>query len=59
MDGDGKVSLADAQKILKLALRIIEPEDEFVRKQADSNGDGQITLADAQKVLRIALKIEN
>lgn len=52
---DGKVTLEDAQLVLRAALRIVELEDS---RLADVNQDGQVTLEDAQKVLRIALKIE-
>lgn len=53
---DGRVTLEDAQLVLRAALRIVELEDS---RLADVNQDGQVTLEDAQKVLRIALKIED
>ncbi len=54
-NGDGQVTLEDAQLVLKAALKIIELED---ARYGDMNGDNQITLEDAQKVLRKALKID-
>lgn len=57
VDGNGKVELADAQLVLKAALKIMSL-DEQQTARADYDEDGNVTLADAQGVLRKALKIE-
>lgn len=54
---DGKVNLEDAQKVLKIALKIEGVSVKAVSDAADVDSDGQVTLQDAQKVLKIALKI--
>lgn len=54
MDGDGLVTLADVQIILKAALRIEGVEDEA---RADVDEDYKITLQDAQIVLMKALHV--
>lgn len=56
-DKNGKVDLADAQKVLRVALKI-DTIDEIGLLSADVDGDQFITLTDAQKILRAALKIE-
>lgn len=56
VDGDDKVTLTDAQMVLKAALKI-ESFDETQIEAADVDQNGRITLEDAQRVLKAALKI--
>lgn len=56
MDGDGKVSLADARLILRAALKL-DVTDAEKWSVADVDGDGEITLQDAKAALLVALKI--
>lgn len=64
VDGDGAISLKDAQITLKMALKIeLDASDMNIleadrRRTADVNSDGIIDLADAQKILKAALKLE-
>ncbi len=48
VNGDGKVNIADAQRIL-----IIMADESGYSAIADINGDGQINVADAQRILII------
>ncbi len=57
VNGDGRLSLQDAQLTLKMALNLMIPE-ESQRKAADLDKDGKIVLAEAQKILRAALNLE-
>lgn len=52
------VSLADAQRALKMSLKIVQIQSAD-GWNADVNGDGSVTLEDAQKFLRLALKLDN
>lgn len=57
VDGDGKVTAADARLILRRAAKLIK----FTMEQdalADVDEDGKITAADARKVLRVAAQLE-
>ena len=56
LDGDGSVTLSDAQLALKAALKIESPSPEQVQT-GDVDADGAITLTDAQTILKAALKI--
>lgn len=56
LDGNKKVELADAQIVLKSALKIINIEA-IKSKSADVDANGKIELSDAQKILKYALKI--
>lgn len=56
VDMNGKVTLSDAQTVLKIALKI-ETADRNKIVLADVDKDGQITLADAQQILKKALRI--
>lgn len=58
VNGDGDVTLEDAQLTLKAALKIMDL-DEDATKAADISGDGQIDLEDAQNILLAALKIKS
>lgn len=54
-DGDGTVTLTDAQLALKLALKIVANDGSM--NSCDVTGEGQISLEDAQYILKYALKI--
>ncbi len=57
VDGDGRLTAADARRILRRAAKLIVlTNEEEVR--ADVDKDGKITAADARKVLRVAAKLE-
>lgn len=56
VNGDGAVTLEDAQLVLRAALRIVDIEETWL-ENADVDFDGEITLADAQYVLLRALRI--
>ncbi len=57
VDGDGKVTAADARRILRRAAKLIVlTNEEEVR--ADVDKDGKITAADARKVLRVSAKLD-
>lgn len=58
VDNNGKVTLEDAQKVLRAALKL-ETLEAQATKAADVNNDGKVTLEDANKVLRVALKLDN
>ncbi len=51
VDGDGKVTSADAADIMKLSNGMISSNDELVMIAADVDGDGKITSADAYLAL--------
>ena len=55
--GDNKVDLADAQFVLKMALKITTEYDEKVAAAADVDLEKGIQLSDAQYVLKKALMI--
>lgn len=57
-DGDGEVTLTDAQHVLRAALHIQEVDAETA-SACDVDGDGRITLTDAQRILQAALKISS
>lgn len=56
LDDSGKVSLEDAQMVLKAALKIQQLSDVQI-PVADVDKDEVVTLKDAQGVLKIALRI--
>lgn len=56
VDSNNEVNLADAQRALKYALKIIDITEEQ-KLAADVNCDSNVNLADAQLILKYALKI--
>lgn len=58
VDGDGKVTAADARKILRISSKLDKASGQTA-KNADVNSDGSITAADAREALRQAAKIRN
>lgn len=57
VNADGKVDLADAQLLLKAALKLVTLMSQQ-KAVADVDGNGMIQLADARKLLKVALKLE-
>ena len=57
VNGDGKVTAADARTILRAASKL-ENLSEEQKKTADVNNDGKITAADAREVLRKSSGLE-
>lgn len=57
MDGNGKVTPADARTALRIAASL-EPATEEMRAVADINNDGQVTPSDARTILRISAGLE-
>ena len=57
VNGDGKVTSADARLALRAAAKL-EELDETQKQAADVNGDGRIASADARTILRVAAKLE-
>ena len=56
VDGDGRVSAADARKILRASAKLgnLTPAE---RMRADVNADGKVTSADARAALRTSAKL--
>ncbi len=59
VDGDGRVSAADARITLRLSAKIASAGTVGVTLYADANGDGKVTAADARIILRYSAKLEN
>lgn len=57
VDNDGKVTAADARKILRVAAGL-EKLSGQAAKNADADGSGSITAADARAALRKAAKLD-
>ncbi len=62
VNGDGKVTAADAQEIQRYAAKLSSAFDrakdvEYCKKCANVNGDSSITAADAQEIQRYAAKL--
>ena len=53
LNGDGKVTAADARIALRIAAKLQKPTAVQL-KAGDMNGDGKITAADARKILEMA-----
>lgn len=57
LNGDNKVTAADARSVLRFAAKIDIPND-TQKSLADVDGNGKITAADARKILRVAAKLD-
>lgn len=57
LNSDKQVTLPDAQTALKIALRIMEPENDNQLKAADLNADGAVSMDEVQEILKASLKI--
>ncbi|MBQ6165544.1 MAG: peptidoglycan DD-metalloendopeptidase family protein [Clostridia bacterium] len=58
VNGDGKVTSADARAALQFAAKVETPAGLWYKKAADANHTGGITSADARRILRAAAKLE-
>lgn len=57
VNGDGRVTAADARLVLRAAARVDKLSDEAMAL-AEVTGDGKVTAADARKILRVAAKVD-
>lgn len=57
VNGDGKVDVEDARKVLRAAVGL-ENLNSAETKRADVDGDGKVTVADARAVLRESVGLE-
>ena len=57
VNGDGKITTADAREALRAAVGLEELTDEQ-KKKADLDGDGSISTADAREILRKATGLD-
>lgn len=57
LNGDGKVTAADARIALRIASKMQKPTEAQL-KAGDINGDGKITAADARAILKMASGIK-
>ena len=57
VNGDGKISAADARMVLRAAAKL-EVLSADVFEIAEVTGDGKITAADARKILRVSARLE-
>lgn len=55
VNGDGVVTVADANMIMNYYLNKLDGTEKFNVKAADVNGDGVITMSDANAVVNMAL----
>jgi len=58
VDGDGRITAADARLTLRFSARLIDLTEQQ-KKAADINGDGKITAANARRVLRWSARLES
>lgn len=58
VNGDGRVTAADAREILRYSAKL-SAEGDFSPLRADTDGNGSITAADARNTLRVAAQISN
>lgn len=54
VDGDGKTTIADAIKVLRMALHLNITTDTALQ-HGDMNGDGKLTVLDAMRLIRKAV----
>lgn len=57
VNGDGRVTAADARLVLRAAARV-ETLSDNAMALAEVTGDGRVTAADARKILRVAAKVD-
>ena len=57
-EADGKITAADARKILRISARLESPDD-LTRAAADIDSNDKITAAEARAVLRFAARLSN
>ena len=56
VDGDGRVTIADAVAIMRHALDLTHIPEQYL-PFADVNGDGAVNLSDAVTVMRMAIGV--
>ena len=56
VDGDGRVTIADAVAIMRHALDLTHIPEQYL-PFADVNGDGTVNLSDAVTVMRMAIGV--
>ena len=60
INGDGKITAADARLVLRISAKIEKAEDYNLPLEAfDMNKDGNLTAADARLILRKSAKLED
>ena len=57
VDGNGKITSADARIALRIAARVVTPDYDMALR-ADINEDQKISASDARTILRIAAKLQ-
>lgn len=57
VDGNGKVTAADARKALRFSAQLEQPTDEQ-KAAADVNGDRAVTAVDARIILRVVAELD-
>ncbi|MCD7774587.1 MAG: dockerin type I repeat-containing protein, partial [Clostridiales bacterium] len=57
VNGDGKVSAADARSALRIAASLDEATDDALAA-GDLDGNGKITAAEARRILRVAASLD-
>lgn len=57
IDGNGKITAADARKILRMSAKL-DAVNSTMKDIADYNSDGKLTASDARSVLRVSAKLE-
>lgn len=57
VNGDGKISAADARLALRFSASLEKPTEEQ-KKSADVNNDGKITASDARMILRVSAGLD-
>ena len=55
VNGDGVITIADANMIVNYYLGTLGSGEKFIEKAADVNGDGVITIADANAIVNMYL----
>ena len=59
VNGDGKITAADARIVLRISAKLDSMENYNLPLEAfDVTGDGKLNAADARKILRISAKLE-
>ena len=56
VDGNGKITAADARTALRIAAQLIAGDDRQLLA-ADVDGNGKVTAGDARKILRVGAKL--
>ena len=57
-DSDGRLTAADARRILRYSVGLSSNDSDYYREAIDADYDGRITASDARAVLRISVGLE-